>query len=78
MIRENEKGTCMLTDNAMSGDGRVIKKEGEKILKDLNSRNTAHMECKNNSNTSNSMAIFAQTEQETDSYVDLHMLSFSF
>ena len=32
-IRDNEKGTCMLIDVAISGDINVIKKEGEKILK---------------------------------------------
>ena len=36
-IRDNEKGTCMLIDVAISGDRNVIKKEAEKILiyKDL-------------------------------------------
>jgi len=33
IIRYNEKGTCMLIDVAGSGDGDVIKKEAEKILK---------------------------------------------
>ena len=33
IIRENEKGTCMLIDFAISGDRNVIKKEAEKILK---------------------------------------------
>jgi len=33
IIRVNEKGTCMLTDVAISGDRNVIKKEAEKILK---------------------------------------------
>jgi len=33
IIRDNEKGTCMLIDVAISGDRNVIKKEGEKILK---------------------------------------------
>ena len=33
IIRDNEKGTCMLIDVAISGDGNVIKKEAEKILK---------------------------------------------
>jgi len=33
IIHDNEKGTCMLTDVAISGDGNVIKKEAEKILK---------------------------------------------
>jgi hypothetical protein len=31
--RDNEKGTCMLIDVAISGDRNVIKKETEKILK---------------------------------------------
>jgi len=30
---DNEKGTCMLIDDAISGDRNVIKKEAEKILK---------------------------------------------
>ena len=33
IIRESEKGTCMLIDVAISGDRNVIKKEAEKILK---------------------------------------------
>jgi hypothetical protein len=33
IIRDNEKGTCMLTDTAISGDRNVIKKEAGKILK---------------------------------------------
>ena len=33
IIRDNEKGTCMLTDVAVSGDRNVIKKEARKILK---------------------------------------------
>jgi len=32
-IRDNEKGTCVLIDVAISGDRSVIKKEAEKILK---------------------------------------------
>ena len=32
-IRDNEKGTCMWIDVAISGDRNVIKKEAEKILK---------------------------------------------
>jgi hypothetical protein len=32
-IHDNEKGTCMLIDVAISGDRNVIKKEAEKILK---------------------------------------------
>ena len=31
--RDNEKGTCMLIDVAMSRDRNVIKKEAEMILK---------------------------------------------
>ena len=33
IIRDNEKGTCMLIDVTISGDGNAIKKEAEKILK---------------------------------------------
>ena len=33
IISDNEKGTCMLIDAAISGDRNVIKKEAEKILK---------------------------------------------
>jgi len=33
IIRDNERGTCMLLDDAISGDRNVIKKEAEKILK---------------------------------------------
>jgi len=33
IIRDNEKGTCMLIDVAISGDRSVIKKEAEDILK---------------------------------------------
>jgi hypothetical protein len=33
IMRDNEKGTCMLIDVAISGDRNVIKKEVEKILK---------------------------------------------
>ena len=33
IIRGNKKGTCMLIDVAISGDGNVIKTEAEKILK---------------------------------------------
>jgi len=33
IIRDNEKGTCMLLDLSISGYRNVIKKEAEKILK---------------------------------------------
>jgi hypothetical protein len=33
VIRDNEKGKCMLIDVAISKDRNVIKKEAEKILK---------------------------------------------
>jgi hypothetical protein len=33
IIRDNEKGTCMLIDAAISGDRNMIKKEAEKSLK---------------------------------------------
>jgi len=32
IIRDNEKGTCVLMDTAMSENTKVIKKEAEKIL----------------------------------------------
>jgi len=32
-VRDNEKGTCMLIDVAISGYRNVIKREAEKILK---------------------------------------------
>jgi hypothetical protein len=33
IIRNNEKGTCLLIDVAIPGDRNVIKKEAEKIIK---------------------------------------------
>jgi len=33
IAHDNEEGTCMLTDVAISGDRIVIKKDAEKILK---------------------------------------------
>ena len=33
IIHDNNKGTCMLIDNAIPGDRNLIKKEAEKILK---------------------------------------------
>ena len=33
IIRDNEKGTCVLIDVAVSGDKNVIKKEAEMVLK---------------------------------------------
>jgi len=33
IIRDNEKGTCLLIDVTISGDRNVIKKEAKKILK---------------------------------------------
>ena len=33
IIRDNEKGKCMLTEVAISGDRNVIKEEAEKIIK---------------------------------------------
>jgi len=33
IIRDNETGTCMLIDVAISGDRNVIKKEAKTILK---------------------------------------------
>ena len=46
IIRDNEAGTCMLIDVAISGDRNVIKKEAE-------NRNTTHVEGKNKGDTSN-------------------------
>jgi len=55
IIHDNEKGTCMLIDVAISGDRNVIKREAEKILKyeHLTTEITAHVECKNKGDTSN-------------------------
>ena len=40
IIRDNEKGTCMLIEVAISGDRNVIKKEAEKIhVRTVNSNN---------------------------------------
>jgi len=35
LIRDNEKGTCTLTEVAISGHRNMIKKEAEKILKHI-------------------------------------------
>jgi hypothetical protein len=35
IIRDNEKGTCMLIDVAISEDRNVIKKEAEKIVRKM-------------------------------------------
>jgi hypothetical protein len=44
IIRDNENGTCMLIDVAISGDTNMIKKETEKIpkYKDITTE-TQHM-----------------------------------
>jgi hypothetical protein len=54
IIRDNEKGTCMLIDVAIPGDRNVIKKEAEKILKykDLITE-IQHVECKIKGDASN-------------------------
>ena len=54
IIRDNEKGTCMLIDVAISGYRNVIKKEAEKILKykDLTIE-IQRMECKTKGDTTN-------------------------
>ena len=49
IIRNNEKGTCMLIDVAISG---YRSREDSKIWRPYN-RNTAHVECKNKGDTSN-------------------------
>jgi hypothetical protein len=48
VIRDCEKGTCMLIDVAIPGDRNVIQKESENILKYkyLTIRNTAYVEYK--------------------------------
>ena len=33
IIHDNKQGTCMSIDAAIPGDGNVLKKEAEKILK---------------------------------------------
>ena len=46
----------MLIDVAIPGDGNVIKKEDEKILKHkelIKERHTVHVECKNKSDANN-------------------------
>jgi len=54
-IRDNEKGTCVLIDVAISEDRNVIINEAEKILKIQRpyNRNRAHVECKNKGDSSN-------------------------
>jgi hypothetical protein len=41
-----KKGTCMLTDDAISGDRNVIKKEVGMVNFSPCNRYTAHVECK--------------------------------
>jgi len=55
MMRDNEEGTCMLIDVAISGDRNVIKKEAEKILKykDLTIEIQRMWNVKNKGDTSN-------------------------
>jgi hypothetical protein len=53
IIRDNENGTCMLIDVAISGDRNLIKKEAEKVFKYKSNRNIPYMECKNKGDTSN-------------------------
>jgi len=36
IIRDNEKGTCMLIDVAISGDRNVVKKEAEEVMQCTN------------------------------------------
>jgi hypothetical protein len=49
VIRDNEKGTCMLIDIAIPGDRNMIHKEAKKILK--YNRTSAYVECKNKGDT---------------------------
>ena len=58
IIRDNEKGTCLLIDVAISGDRNVIKKEAEKILKYKDNRNTVNVECKSKGDTSNNWSYW--------------------
>jgi hypothetical protein len=54
IIQGNEEGTGMLIDVAISEDRNVFKKEDKKfIIQRLYNRNTAHVECKNKSDTNN-------------------------
>ena len=55
IIRDNEKGTCMLIDVAISGDRNLIKKEADKILKykDLTVEIQRMWNVKNKGDTSN-------------------------
>jgi len=55
IIRDNERGKCMLIGDAILGGTNAIKKETEKILKYKRpyNRNTALVECKNKGDTSN-------------------------
>ena len=54
-IHDNKKDTFKSIHVAISGDRNVIKKEAEKFLKykELKSRNTQHVECKNKNGTNN-------------------------
>jgi hypothetical protein len=46
-IRDNEEGTCLLTDTAISADMNAIKKEAEMILIYIDlTTETTHVECK--------------------------------
>ena len=47
-----QEGICMLADVAISGDRNVIKKEAGMVNFSPCNKNTAHVECKNKSNTS--------------------------
>ena len=66
IIRDNERGTCMLIDAANSGDRNVIKKEAEKILKykDL----TTEIECMWNVKTQVIPAIIGATGNISKSF----------
>jgi hypothetical protein len=54
VIRDNEKGRCMLIDTAISEDRNVIKERSRdfKIWRPYN-RNTPHVECKNKCDINN-------------------------
>ena len=60
LIRDNEKGTCILIDIVVSGDRNVIKKETEKILKykDLTIEIQRMFNVKTKGDTSNNRGVW--------------------
>ena len=64
IIRDNEKGTCMFIDLAISGDRNVIKKEAEKILKYKGEEDDD-----DNSNNNNNNVMYANVETAQTIYM---------